>query len=168
MIKLCPPALIYLVFSLTHILIDTFKGFYNSAFFKFIVMIMVTLLLNILCEQGLTLVSWLIVFIPFVMMTVIVSLLLYIFGLKETTGTVDYSCDASGNKICDKDVSGNIVIYNPQYNPSQTPVYYVHPNIIVPAPQIQTPEDINNYNTLPPTRTTWSSSSPEFQTHDIL
>ena len=49
--NLCAPAIIYLIFSITQILIDTFKGLYNTAFIKFIVMIMITLLLNILCQS---------------------------------------------------------------------------------------------------------------------
>ena len=48
MLNLCPPAIIYLIFSITQILIDTFKGLYNTAFMKVIVTITVTLLLNIL------------------------------------------------------------------------------------------------------------------------
>uniref|UniRef100_A0A6C0KWM6 Uncharacterized protein n=1 Tax=viral metagenome TaxID=1070528 RepID=A0A6C0KWM6_9ZZZZ len=95
MINLCPPALIYLVFSLTHIIIDTFKGLYNTAFFKFIVMVMVTFLLNILCEGGLSVVSWIIVFIPFIFMTIIVTMLLYIFGLDAASGTINYKCKDS-------------------------------------------------------------------------
>ena len=71
MINLCPPAIIYLIFSITQILIDTFKGLYNTAFIKFIVMVMITLLLNILCQSGLGTISWIIVFIPFILMTVI-------------------------------------------------------------------------------------------------
>jgi hypothetical protein len=58
MINLCAPAIIYLIFSITQILIDTFKGLYNTAFMKVIVTIMVTLLLNILCEKGFSVVSW--------------------------------------------------------------------------------------------------------------
>ena len=34
--SLCPPALIYLVFSITQILIDTFHGLYNTALMKFL------------------------------------------------------------------------------------------------------------------------------------
>ena len=90
MINLCAPAIIYLIFSITQIIIDTFKGLYNTAFMKSIVMIMVTLLLNILCERGLSVVSWIIVFIPFIFMTVIVAMLLYIFGLDAATGTINF------------------------------------------------------------------------------
>jgi hypothetical protein len=95
MFNLCPPALIYLVFSLTHIIIDTFKGLYNTAFFKFIIMVMVTFLLNVLCEGGLSVISWIIVFIPFIFMTVIVTMLLYIFGLDAASGSINYKCKDS-------------------------------------------------------------------------
>ena len=84
MINLCPPAIIYLLFSITQILIDIFKELYNTAFIKVIVMIMITVLLNFLCQNGLGVISWIIVFIPFILMTVIVSLLLYVFGLNPT------------------------------------------------------------------------------------
>lgn len=83
--KICAPALLYLGFSLTQIIIDMFKGLYNTAFFKFIVMIIMTILLNILCARGLNIVSWLIVFIPFIMMTYITAVLMYVFGLSPST-----------------------------------------------------------------------------------
>ena len=92
MFDLCPPALIYVVFSITQIIIDTFKGLYNTAFFKFIVMCMVTLLLNALCQSGMGVISWIIVFIPFILMTVIVTMLLYIFGLDAASGSINYNC----------------------------------------------------------------------------
>jgi hypothetical protein len=89
MFSICSPAIIYVVFSITQIIIDTYNGFYNTALVKIIVMVMVTLLLNILCERGLGVISWIIVFIPFILMTVIVTLLLYFFGLNATTGTIN-------------------------------------------------------------------------------
>ena len=85
---LCPPALIYVCFSLTQIVIDTFKGLYTVAFFKFWVMIIFTFLLNILCTQGLGIVSWLIVFIPFMLMSVITMILIFAFGLDPETGKI--------------------------------------------------------------------------------
>jgi hypothetical protein len=88
--KVCPPAILYLGFSLTQIIIDTFKGYYNTAFFKTIVMIVFTLLLNILCNRGLGIVSWLIVSIPFIFMTYITAILLFVFGLSPTKNKMDY------------------------------------------------------------------------------
>ena len=86
--NLCPPALIYVCFSLTQIVIDTFKGLYTVAFFKFWVMLIFTFLLNILCSQGLGIISWLIVFIPFMLMSVITFILIFAFGLDPETGKV--------------------------------------------------------------------------------
>jgi hypothetical protein len=89
MFDLCAPALIYVVFSLTQVIIDTLKGLYNTALAKFIIMVMITLLLNALCQRGLGIASWIIVFIPFVMMSVITSVLLYFFGLKASSGKLN-------------------------------------------------------------------------------
>ena len=84
--KLCPPALIYLVFSTTQIIIDTIKGFYNTAFLKLWVTLAFSILLNYLCARGLSIISWIIVFIPFILMTLIISILLVMFGLNPSTG----------------------------------------------------------------------------------
>jgi hypothetical protein len=100
MLNLCAPALIYVAFSLTQVIIDTFKGLYNTAFFKIIVMIIITILLNSLCQAGMGIVSWIIVFIPFIFMSVIVAILLYVFGLDPATGKLNIkcdNCDASSN-----------------------------------------------------------------------
>jgi hypothetical protein len=138
--NLCPPAIIYLIFSITQILIDSFKGLYNTAFIKFIVMVMITALLNILCQSGLGVISWLIVFIPFILMTVIVTMLLYVFGLNTTTGSLDYACtntettNKNNMTSCGMDSNGNIIIYDPDYDPLTNPVYYQAPNIVVPNP----------------------------------
>jgi len=164
MINLCPPAIIYVLFSLTQIIIDLMNGLYNTISIKIIVTIMVTLLLNILCEKGLGVVSWVIVFIPFILMTVIVSLLLYVFGLDVATGQIkndtnnntNNTNNTNNNKNYTTDSLGNIIIYDPNYNPNVKPVYFNYPNLIIPNP--------NNYpsqkphNPPPPN----GSSSPAF------
>jgi hypothetical protein len=137
--------MIYLIFSITQILIDTYNGLYNTAIIKSIVTITVTLLLNILCEQGLTVVSWIIVFVPFILMTVIVSMVLYAFGLDAASGKIKNKYDEPNSnkknstiKCADNitiDPLGNIIIYSPKYNANANPVYYNSPNIIVPNPK---------------------------------
>lgn len=101
--EICAPALIYLAFSLTQIIIDTFKGLYNTAFFKFIVMIIITFLLNALCQSGMGVISWIIVFIPFIFMSIIVAILLFVFGLDPATGKLNIKCNdnnlPSGNLV---------------------------------------------------------------------
>ena len=84
--QLCPPALIYLIFSTTQVIIDSVKGLYNTALMKIWVAILFTILLNYLCSLGLGTISWLIVFIPFILMTLVVAVLLLMFGLDPKTG----------------------------------------------------------------------------------
>jgi len=84
--SLCPPAVLYLGFSIIQIVIDLFRGQQNSAFLKVIVMIVFTILLNQLCIGGLTILSWFIVFIPFILMTYVTTILLYVFGLNPSKG----------------------------------------------------------------------------------
>lgn len=168
MFKLCAPSIIYLIFSMTQIIIDTVKGLYNTVFIKIIVMIMVTILLNILCERGLGVVSWIIVFIPFLLMTVVVSMILYVFGLDTATGKLNYSCQKS-TTYCGKNITidslGNIIIYDPEYNPSNNPVYYNSPNIIVPNPSNNDTIGVNPVKIAnkPITYDYWGSSSPAYQ-----
>ena len=89
--NLCPPAFIYVIFSLAHIIIDTYKGHYNTALLKFIVSVLFTVMLDALCKTGLSVISWIIVFIPFIFMTLIVTILLYVFGLDIATGHTNQS-----------------------------------------------------------------------------
>jgi len=78
---LCGPGLVYIGFSLIQIFIDIYNGVMNSAFLKFIIMLVFTLIINILCDLGFSVIAWILVFIPIIMMTVISTLLLQVFGL---------------------------------------------------------------------------------------
>ena len=89
--KLCLPALLYIGFTLTHIVIDLFKKLYNTALLKFILMIIFTVMLNLLCKSGLTVLSWIIVFLPFILLTVITVWLLIALGLSPEAGYLKYN-----------------------------------------------------------------------------
>ena len=82
---ICPPASLYLAFSIIQILIDMFRGETTTAFLKFIVMIIFTIALNMLCTSGLGIISWFIVFIPFILMTYITTILVFVFGIPKTS-----------------------------------------------------------------------------------
>jgi hypothetical protein len=133
--KLCPPAILYLGFSLVQIIIDTFKGFYNQAFFKTVVMFIFTLLLNILCKRGLGVISWIIVFIPFILMTYITAVLMFVFGLSPQSDNLDYDV-----KYPDDYPDELLVVRNPTINVNDNKDY--DPSDYTSG----TPEDINNYN----------------------
>jgi hypothetical protein len=59
-------------------------------------MIVITILLNTLCQGGMTIISWIIVFVPFMFMSLIVGILLYVFGLDAATGTLNFKCNQNG------------------------------------------------------------------------
>jgi hypothetical protein len=82
--NICPPALLYLAFSIIQIIIDMYKGDTIQAFFKFIVMIIFTIVLNAICSSGMTIISWFIVFIPFILMTYVTTILFFIFGVNPS------------------------------------------------------------------------------------
>ena len=142
--KICAPAVIYMVFSLVQIVIDLFKGLYNQSFFKFCVMIIFTFLLNALCAGGLGVISWIIVFVPFILMSLITTILLFVFGLDPSTGkmTVNNSSNSNSStttttKYVYVDPRQRQVYEDEDYNPND---YYSG-----------TPNEINHYNnTVPP------------------
>ena len=135
--KLCAPAILYIAFSLTQIIIDVIKEMYNTAFLKFIVMVIFSIVLNILCNRGLGVISWFIVFVPFIMMTIITTMLLFVFGLSPATGKLDYTVDYPNAQ---KDV---VVVTDSGVNQPyedgqevQTGTYQIPP----------TADEVNNYN----------------------
>ena len=84
--KKCSPALLYIAFSMIHIMIDIFKDLYNTALIKFVMMVVFSTVLNMLCQRGLGVVSWMLVFIPFISMTIVTALLLFSLGLSPYQG----------------------------------------------------------------------------------
>jgi len=148
--QICAPALLYIAFSITQIIIDIFKRLYNAAFIKFIVMIIFSIVLNLLCKGGLGLISWFIVFVPFIMMTVISTLLLFVFGLSPSSGSLDYKVDYPSNVEPSTDSTASTTT-TPEPESQQTPPpkkgqdtspQTYNPNDINSG----TPDDINNYN----------------------
>ena len=91
--QLCAPALIYIVFSITQITMDSLKGLYNIAFVKLFISLLFTILLNHLCQRGLGIISWVIVFIPFMLMSLITALLLVMLGIDSQTGKLKLQQD---------------------------------------------------------------------------
>ena len=82
--NVCAPALLYLAFSIIQIVIDMYRGDTIQAFFKFIVMIIFTIVLNAICNSGMTIISWFIVFIPFILMTYVTTILFFVFGINPS------------------------------------------------------------------------------------
>ena len=87
--KICSPALLYLGFSMIQITIDLFQGDYSTSLLKFIVMLIFTTILNLLCLNGFTKLVWFIVLIPILLLTYISSVLFYVFGINPGKSSVN-------------------------------------------------------------------------------
>ena len=105
--KLCMPAILYIGFTLIHIVIDIFQQLYNTALLKFILMIIFTTMLDLLCKSGLTLLSWIIVFLPFILLTAITAMLLLSLGLSPEKGFIRYKIKTGDEENLDKQDSEN-------------------------------------------------------------
>ena len=77
--SLCTPALIYLVFMLSHV-IATFNDEYKNAIMQFILGLLMTGLLHFIVK-GMSIISWIIVFIPFIFYTYMIIIIYYVFGI---------------------------------------------------------------------------------------
>lgn len=84
--EICAPAIVYIMFSLTHIIIDTFNQLYQVAFIKLVISLIFTWLLDLLCKENLGVISWIIVFLPFMFMSVITAILIFAFGINPQFG----------------------------------------------------------------------------------
>jgi hypothetical protein len=82
---ICTPVLLYVILCSIQIILDFTQGLYNTAFIKLLVTIVMTVVLNVLCQLDLGIISWIIVLIPFLFMTIIASVIL----VTKTTGTTN-------------------------------------------------------------------------------
>ena len=148
--KICSPALLYLAFSMVQITVDLFQGQYQTSLLKFIIMIIFTAVLNILCMNGYTKFVWFIVIIPILMLTYISSILFYIFGIRPGKDTVSVQKkQRRGNRMRNGPGQGQQAPLPapissrgpaPAPGPTQAPTPYVPPaSSSTPAPSAPVP-----------------------------
>ena len=80
---LCMPALLYVIFASVQIIFDLFNEMWMLAITKTFVAIIFTFVLNMLCINGLSVISWIIVCIPFIFTLLLVEILIFILGVKN-------------------------------------------------------------------------------------
>jgi ABC-type sugar transport system permease subunit len=117
---------------------------YNTALMKVIVMIIITILLNALCQGGMGIISWIIVFIPFIFMSTIVFILLYSFGLDPATGKMNVICSNCDTQ--QKHVTTGNLIYSRQETKKQNPSNFIDITYSETPYAIDTPDEVNHYN----------------------
>tara|TARA_A100001015_G_scaffold311883_2_gene415983 strand:+ start:102 stop:1028 length:927 start_codon:yes stop_codon:yes gene_type:complete len=99
--NVCMPVIIYIIFSIIQIFIDLYNKLFKSGLEKFIFMIIISLMLNILCNVGLTFLAWIIILFPFIYLILI---LILTFGSYKSS-TVSYN-DLSNNNL---EIQNNII-----------------------------------------------------------
>lgn len=92
---MCIPALIYLVYAIIYILIDVKNNLYDNIIIKSWISILIFAVLNVLCNNDLTILAWLMICIPFIYMVYIMAILFYTFNVNLSSGTVTYESSNS-------------------------------------------------------------------------
>jgi hypothetical protein len=72
--ELCPPALLYLIYSTIHVALDLSLGLYATAGIKLIMALAGVVILDALCSVELGVVSWAIIVTPFIMVALASSI----------------------------------------------------------------------------------------------
>lgn len=72
--ELCPPALLYLIYSTVHVALDLSLGMYATAGIKLIMALTGVVILDALCSVELGVVSWAIIVTPFIMVALASSI----------------------------------------------------------------------------------------------
>jgi hypothetical protein len=67
----------------------------HDALIKTIVMIVFSLVLQLLCMKGLSIISWIIVFIPFILFTYITAIIMFVFGLNPDKNDFNKRADVT-------------------------------------------------------------------------
>jgi hypothetical protein len=93
--QLCTPSYVYLVLSVAFLLIAMFQNYGNSNIYclgshacdvsntslifvvKFIYILFWTWILNLMCNAGATSIAWFLVLLPFIIMFIMISLLMF-------------------------------------------------------------------------------------------
>tara|TARA_Y100000816_G_scaffold100213_1_gene69822 strand:+ start:312 stop:734 length:423 start_codon:yes stop_codon:yes gene_type:complete len=88
--KKCTPVSFYLVFMGIQIFMDFVNGSIINAIIKFPITLIFVTLLTILCQRDLTVMSWILVFIPFIFTTLISAFILDNIQTGSTSLQTDF------------------------------------------------------------------------------
>jgi len=88
--NLCSPALLYLIFILIHVIVESSNEKYKDALVKLIIGLIFTIVLQIFCSQNMKIISWLLVFIPIIMYTYTTLIIFFVFGTNPSERVKKY------------------------------------------------------------------------------
>ena len=81
---LCPPAIVFIVFTMIHLIMELYDYKYKRALLKSILAILVICLLEALCLSNMQIISWVIVFIPLIIYSYMTLVIYFVFGTDPT------------------------------------------------------------------------------------
>ena len=79
---LCPPALLYVVFFMISIVVELSEAKYKAAFTQTIICIIFTCILQLFCMANMSLLAWVLVFVPIMMYTYMVLIIYLVFRMS--------------------------------------------------------------------------------------
>ena len=79
---LCPPAILYVVFFIISIVVELSEEKYKTAFTQTIICIVFTCILQLFCMADMSLMAWILVFIPIIMYTYMVLIIFLVFRMS--------------------------------------------------------------------------------------
>jgi len=77
---LCTPAVMFIMFMLFQLIYELYHENYPMALAKFVCSIITILFLQLLCLANMEIISWIIVFLPFIVYSYMALLLYFVFG----------------------------------------------------------------------------------------
>ena len=102
--SLCPPALLYLLYSTIHVALDVSLGLYATAGIKLIMAIAGVVILDALCSVELGVVSWAIVVTPFIMVALASSISLGLGLDRMMASAMREGFTLSGDNLKNRDL----------------------------------------------------------------
>jgi len=81
---LCPPAIVFIVFVMVHLIMELYDYKYKRALLKTILAILVICLLEALCLSKMEIISWVIVFMPLIIYSYMTLVIYFVFGTNPS------------------------------------------------------------------------------------
>lgn len=121
------PSIVYIFFSISKVITDFSYGYETEGYTKLINTILISILLYILCDAGFEGVAWVIVFIPFLLMSLLTGTIFYFLNYGSTDNNPqEDTCLPYVNE------TNFIRIYYPNIPGDFNRIYYDNPYIILP------------------------------------
>jgi len=81
---LCPPAVLFVMFMMLHIIIELFEEHYAMALLKLLCSVAIIVFIQLLCSAQMQVVAWILVFLPLIIYSYMTFLLFFVFGTNPT------------------------------------------------------------------------------------